>query len=341
MIDNAKYDISRYYYCFSLICAGLNSMVAWAAPETVELQPVSVPTQVVLSGRAEAVNEATLSAQVSARVKALFFDVNDRVPPNALVVVLDDAELKAQMQQAQSALRVAKTDQVRSEAEYQRYRALKNKKFVTTETLKQYQSRRDIARASVIAAQAQVTEIRQKLTYTQIKAPYGGIVTARHIEVGETAQIGQPLLSGFDLSALRVQAYVPQTLVTALKQAGYLWVEDTQGEWHKITELTIFPQADPSTHTVAVRGLLDQTALQPLPGSYVRVAIPTGEQHVLRIPQSSLIERGDLQAVYVQQDEHIVLRQVVVGERTPEGIQIITGLRAGEHIVVDGPGYQR
>ena len=340
MIDNAKYDISRYY-CFSLICAGLSSMMAWAAPETIELQPVSVSTQVVLSGRAEAVNEATLSAQVSARVKAIFFDVNDRVPPNALVVILDDAELKAQMQQAQSALRVAKTDKVRAEAEYQRYRALKNKQFVTTETLKQYQSRRDIARASVIAAQAQVTEISQKLTYTQIKAPYGGIVTARHIEVGETAQVGQPLLSGFDLSALRVQAHVPQTLVRTLKQAGYLLAEDAQGEWHKITALTIFPQADPSTHTVAVRGLLDQTAMQPLPGSYVRLAIPTGKQHVLRIPNSSLIERGDLQAVYVQQGEQLVLRQVVVGERTPDGVQIITGLHAGEHIVVDGAGYQR
>ncbi len=335
------YSIPRYYYWIGLLLAGLSHTIASATPATVELQPVTVPTVVVLNGRVEVVNEATLSAQVSARVKAILFDVNDTVPPNTLVVILDDAELNAQMQKAQSALQVAQTDKARAEAEYRRYRALKNKKFVTTETLKQYQSRRDIARASVLAAQAQMTEIRQKLTYTQVKAPYGGIVTARHIEVGETAQVGQPLLSGFDLSALRIQAHIPHTLVAALKQAGYITVQDDQGTWHKITALTIFPQADPTTHTVAVRGLLDQTALQPLPGSTLRLAIPTGEQQVLRVPTSSLVERGDLQAVYVQQGEQIVLRQVVAGERTPDGIQIIAGVQAGEQILIDGPGYQR
>ncbi len=310
-----------------------------AAPETLSLQPVTITTQVLLNGQVEAVNEATLSAQVSARVQDIRVDVNDQVPPDTLVVILDDAELKAQLQQAQSALRVARSDNTRAEADYRRYQALRKKQYVTAEAAKQYQSQRDISRANIVAARAQIAEIKQKLTYTQIKAPYGGIVTARHIKIGETAQIGQPLLSGFDLSALRVQAHVPQGLVSAIRTAGFIRAQNTAGEWHTITDLTIFPQADPATHTVTVRGLLHPTQFQPMPGSYLRLAIPTGQQQVIRIPVDSLLERGDLQAVYVQQNEAVLLRQVVTGTRTSAGIVILSGLRAGEVVLRNAARY--
>ncbi len=342
MASTKKHYIPGYScYCWiNLILVWLSCSIAWAAPATLELQPTTVTTKVVLSGQVEAVNGATLSAQVSARVQAILVDVNDTVPPNTLVVILDDAELKAQLKKAKSAWRVARSDNTQAEAEYQRYQALQEQHFVTEEVVKQYQNRRDTSRASVTAAQAEVTEIRQKLTYTRVKAPYGGTVTARHIEVGETAQIGQPLLSGFDLSALRVQAHVPQSLIAAVQQAGFIWAQDSQGAWHKITDLTIFPQANPKTHTVPVRGLLDQTKLKPLPGSSIRLAIPTGEQQVLRIPASSLIERGDLQAVYVQHGETLLFRQVIAGERTSEGVEILSGVQAGDQVVIDGHGYQ-
>ncbi|MEM6406523.1 MAG: efflux RND transporter periplasmic adaptor subunit [Pseudomonadota bacterium] len=325
-------------YSSALLAASLMTNVM-AAPETLELQPVTVATQVILSGQVEAVHEATLSAQVSARVQDIRVDVNDQVPPDTLVVVLDDAELKAQLQKAQSALRVARSDNARAEADYRRYQALQKKQYVTAEAAKQYQSQRDISRANVIAARAQIAEIEQKLTYTQIKAPYGGVVTARHIKVGETAQVGQPLLSGFDLSALRVQAHVPQGLISEIRNAGFIRAQNAAGEWHTLTDLTIFPQADPATHTVAVRGLLNPAQFQPMPGSYLLLAVPTGQQPVIRIPTDSLLERGDLHAVYVWQDGTPFLRQVVVGQRTPEGIVILSGLQAGEHILRHAAGY--
>jgi RND family efflux transporter MFP subunit len=325
-------------YCGALYAACLMSG-AIAAAETLELQPVTITTQVFLNGQVEAVNEATLSAQVSARVQDIRVDVNDQVPPNTLVVILDDAELKAQLKQAQSALRVARSDNTRAEADYRRYQALRKQQYVTAEAAKQYQSQRDISRANIVAARAQIAEIEQKLTYTQIKAPYGGIVTARHIKIGETAQIGQPLLSGFDLSALRVQTHVPQGLVPEIRKAGFIRAQNTAGEWHTITDLTIFPQADPATHTVTVRGLLHPTQFQSIPGSYLRLAIPTGQQQVIRIPADSLLERGDLQAVYVQQGEAVLLRQVVTGARTPEGVVILSGLQAGEAVLRNAAGY--
>ena len=194
--------------------------------------------------------------------------------------------------------------------------------------------------ASKLGLSGWIAQSSQNNPITRITAPYGGIVTARHIKVGETAQVGQPLLSGFDLSALRIQAHVPQTLVGAIQKAGYIWAQNTAQVWHKISDLTIFPQADPHTHTVAVRGLLNPTQFQPLPGSYLRIAIPTGTQQVIQIPPSSLLERGDLQAVYVQQDTSTVLRQVVTGKRSPTGIVILSGLQAGERILTDALAYQ-
>ena len=164
-------------------------------------------------------------------------------------------------------------------------------------------------------------------------------MTARHIKVGETAQVGQPLLSGFDLSALRVQAHVPQGLISKIRDTGSIQAQNAAGEWHTLTDLTIFPQADPATHTVTVRGLLHPAQFQPMPGSYLRLSIPTGQQQVIRIPADSLLERGDLYAVYVRQGEAVWLRQVVIGQRTPQGIVILSGLQPGEHILRNATRY--
>ena len=76
-----------------------------------------------------------------------------------------------------------------------------------------------------------------------------------------------------------------------------------------------------------------------MPGSYLRLSIPTGQQQVIRIPADSLLERGDLYAVYVRQGEAVWLRQVVIGQRTPQGIVILSGLQPGEHILRNATRY--
>lgn len=301
----------------------------------VSLQPA--PRERVWDGVVEAVNQATVSAQTAGRVVELPFDVNDKVPAGAVIVRFTDVEQQAALRQAQAQLRSATAAADEAEADYTRTQNIYERKLVARAQYDQAVARRDAARAALEATNAAVRAAAEQLDYTVVRAPYAGVVTRRYVEVGESVRPGQLLISGIGIGAKRVNVIVPQSDVDAIRlhHSAAVLLDPDGTRRIAATELTVFPYADPQTHSFQVRVALPEEGAALNPGTTVKVAFLVGAEPRLVIPAGAVVQRSEVTAVYVLQTDGMMLRQVRLGHRHGDQVEVHAGLREGERVVAD------
>ncbi|MDX1457994.1 MAG: efflux RND transporter periplasmic adaptor subunit, partial [Marinobacter sp.] len=182
-------------------------VTAQPAFETVERR--SFHETVHLDGIIEAVQQSTVSAQTSGTVQRLPYDVDDSVAAGDLIVQLEDSEQRSRLRQAQAGLEEAEAALSDAKQRFERIDAVHERGLVSRQEFDQARNNLAAARARVERARATVSEAQEQLSYTRVVAPYGGILTERHVEVGESVNPGQPLLSGLSLEQLRVVVELP------------------------------------------------------------------------------------------------------------------------------------
>ena len=319
-------------------CSGQHEL----APEmnTQELQTIKVQTQnqngqSAWDGVIEAVQQVQLSAQTTGRVSKVLVDVNDQVKANDLLVQLSAIEQQAGVNTAQAQLNAAKAQAVAAQNTYQRYESLVKKQYISKQQFDQAVSERNAANAQVAALQSQVIQANQQTGYTQIRAPFSGIVSDRFVEPGESITNGQAIVSLFNPENLRIEVQVPQSTAEALRANPKAKVELVDGTSIKVKELVVFPSADGNSHSIKVRVLLPENIETIKPGQVAKVIfdVPATNPVVL-IPKSAIWQRGELSAVYVVTDKNIFLRQVRLGETRGESIELISGVNSGERIAL-------
>lgn len=289
-------------------------------------------------GTVEAVREAVLSAQTGGRVTAVDVDVNDRVVAGQVLLRLTVVEQQAGVDAARAQLRAAEASAVEAERQYQRFASLARDKYVSGAQLDQARAGRDAANAARDAARAQVSAAGQNADYTTVRAPYAGIVAARRVEPGETVGPGQPLLTVYAPDDLRIEVRVPQSVADAIRAKPQARVVLDDGRSLDAREVVVYPAADPASHSVPVRIALPRIdAPAPAPGATARVVFPiaaTADGGV-RIPDAAVARRGELTAVYVVKDGRVLLRQVRLGARHGDAVDVLAGLAAGEVVARD------
>jgi RND family efflux transporter MFP subunit len=327
-----------------LIVAGCGSKTspaaALAAPPltSIVIQAMRTPLERSVDGTVEAVNQATVAAQTSGRVAEILYDVNDVVPAGAVIIRLKGTEQRAGLQGAEAALTEAKARNIEAATSYQRISDLFQRRVVSRAQFDQATANRDAAAARLAAAEAGLTTAREGVGYTEIRAPYGGVVTKRLVEVGETVGPGTPLMTGLSLRDLRVETTIPQSIVMQvrkLKQAA-VYVGDQR---IAATKITIFPEVATPSSTFRARLDLPPGAIDLAPGMYVKVGLVIGEADRILVPVSAVIERSEVTGVYVI-DGHgqVSLRYVRPGHRFGDQLEILSGLVAGERIALDPIG---
>ncbi len=305
------------------------------AEEMVTLQAEPVARWLTLDGRVEPINQGTVAAQTSGRVVRMLVDVNDRVEAGAPLLEISGNEQSAAVEGAKARLARAQAQQSEADRQLTRFQALSVKGVVTRSQLDNAQAAALAARAEVKAADAALVQAREAFGYTRILAPYGGVVTARHVELGETVAPGTPLLSGLSLDALRVESELPQSLLgSAALQSDAIEVLLPGGAIQPL-RIKRFDYADPQSHTFRLRLDLPEHQAGVLPGMWVKVRVRLGERNALMIPAGALLRQGELSAVYLRRGEAWTLTPVRVGESEGERVEILAGLKAGDRIAAD------
>lgn len=297
----------------------------------------SIGNRFHLDGRIEAVNRATVSAQTSGRIVELPYDVDDYVPAGAVIVRFRDTEQQAGVSQAEAALEEAVARNVQAQKDLDRIAGLREQAVVSQAEFDRAEAAAEAAAARLESARAALESAREQLEYTRVRAPYAGIVTARHVELGELARPGQPLMSGLSLEKLRMVVDVPQSLVGPVRDGARLTVLTPQGRELDAEISSIFPFADEATHSFRLRAELPELeGARLFPGMLVRAVFVTGEREALLLPAEAVARRGEVTAAYVQgQDGELQFRQLRSGREHDGKIEILAGIAAGEKVALD------
>lgn len=293
------------------------------------------PLERLFDGTVEAVNQATMSAQTSGRIAEVFYDVDDYVEPGAAIVRFSDVEQQSALQQANANLAeaIARGNQARDD--FTRVSGLYESGSASKREYDQALAANESAVARIAAARSAVDSAQQQVEYTLVRAPYAGIVTERHVEVGEAVAVGQPLMSGLSLEILRVVVDLPQQVAAQVRQhrAAVILTDDGRVE---ATGVTIFPYAHSASNTFRVRLDLPEGQFGLYPGMFVKVAFVIGESERLLVPTAALMQRSEVTGVYVIGDSgQVRMRQVRVGPAFGERTEVLSGLRAGERVADD------
>jgi len=315
------------------LLAGISLQVQ--ALETQPVQRANLVERIQLDGVIEAVHQATVSAQTSGQVRKVYFDVDDAGAPGEVRVELDSTEQRARLNQAEASLREAQAGLQDAKQNFARIEGIYKRELASQAQLDQARNQLSAAEARMSRAQAGVTEARKQLEYTRIIAPYGGIMTERHVEVGSSVNPGQPLMSGLSLKELRVVVALPQRYTASAREKREAKVMLDTGRVLETSSMTFYPYADPETHTFRVRMNLENPEGDLFPGMLVKVNLPVAERSALWIPASALVERGELRAVYLLDDKGLPrLRQVRIGSREGDRLEVLSGLSEGERLVL-------
>jgi RND family efflux transporter MFP subunit len=309
-------------------------------------QPPQLDTLVVAAGDSggglawdgvvQAVEQSVLSAQTGGRVAQLAADVGQRVAQGEVLLRLTSEEQAAATGTARAQLRAAEAQASEAAVRFDRANELVGRQLISRDEFDRVRAARDAAAANRDAAAAQLAQSTQQLGYTVVRAPYAGVVAARHVEQGETIAPGQSLFVMYAPTHLRLEVQLPQSDAEAVRRNAAATVVLADGRELKPAKVTVHPSSDALAHSTTVRLLLPSITDPPRPGQTVKVrfaaaAGPAGTW----LPATAVVSRGELTGAYVVDAEGVVLRQLRAGRALGGRIEILAGLAPGERVAAD------
>lgn len=353
-------------------CGGTEEHVAEETGTTsvsvLTVRSSQVDKRFIASGTLGGSQTAVLTSKAPGYVQEIRFKPGDRVQSGQVLFVLEDRELGAKLRAAQAGLEEARQGLIEEEnglkatqaearvatATYERFKTLKEKRAVAPQEFDEVEGRYTAAvarkekaeaalrrvQSSLVRAEAQLEAVK---SYTQVTAPFSGQVTERLVDIGNLAAPGTPLGVIERAGGLRAEASVPES------QAGRIQVGDEALVWFQDEREPVAGRVgevhqgvDVMTRAFRVQvdlpeDLPEAPGVNPRPGMFVRVGFNVGQTERILIPMAAVSRRGQLEMVYVVEDDHARTRLVTIGPRRGNQVEVLSGLSDGDVIVTD-PG---
>lgn len=287
-----------------------------------KVRKIIAANQMEVVGTVQAVERAEISAKISGNIINFKVNLGSKVEQGDLLVELSAGEILAKKQQAEAQLKQTKRNLAREEK-------LLKKNATTPHTVK---SLRDSTRIAEAAYREAVT----MLGYTRITAPFSGLITQKIGNVGDLATPGKPLLYIEEENNLQVLADIPEVMLLRVKIGDKLSVFVPSANLRiEAIVAEVSPVADPSSRSAPIK--LHVTYDPRLrSGQFARVTLALEQAETLTIPSSALIPLGQIERVFVKQDNKASLRLVRSGTRNNGSIEILSGLFEGETVITQG-----
>ncbi|BCR03267.1 RND transporter [Desulfuromonas versatilis] len=318
----------------------------------VKLVPTPLAGGNAYVGTVESPDRGVLAARLDGRVASLAVREGDLVKAGDLLVTLAENTAGDQLRQAEAGLASAKGASAAAEARlqlaqstFERFERLKASEAITPQEFDRVAAELEMARQGAEAAGAAVRgaaagrdAAQTAQGYSRVTAPYAGRVARRLVEEGSTVMPGTPLLALDREGVWRVRAEFPEALSGQVAAGDRYSVElPALGRSLSGTVAEVLPAADPQSRSFQVKLTLeDGEGLSS--GLFARVRAVGGEQTALLVPAAAVVTRGQLTAVYVAEEGILRYRLVKLGRRLGEQVEILSGLREGETLVVEGAG---
>lgn len=328
-----------------------------AAPSIPVVRPKvqAVSDTLEITGNAAAVNQVKLIARVTGFLEQIHFEDGALVHKGDLLFTIQQAQYKAQLQQALAQLQLQQAALVYAKTEVMRYTALLRRDAATQVDVDHWNFEQKSAEANIQSAQAQAAIAQLNLDYTEVRAPFNGLMGKHLIDIGNVvggngqqaalADITQldPIYVVANIStqqAQQIRANLDQRRLT-LAELHQVPVEAAlSGETgfpHRGTLEYVAPAIDPATGTLLVRGILPNPTNALVPGVFVTVRLPMGRttQSALLVPDRTLQEdQGGRYVLVVGADDLVQQRYVHTGALVGNLRVVTSGLSANDLVVV-------
>lgn len=319
-----------------LALAGATVVAVHAAPpagatppaipvEAVGVRTGAVATELTAVGSLRADESVIIRPEIAGRVAAVAFDEGQRVTAGQLLLRLDGTIQQAELDQAQAAL-------VLAERNAQRAKELFAKGAGTARSV-------DETAAELQAATAQVALSKARLSKTELRAPFAGVVGLRQVSVGDYVTPGQALVNLEDLDPVKAEFRLPETTLALLRpgQAIRVGVDAFPDRSFEGEVYAIDPRVDPEGRSVVLRARLPNPQHLLRPGLFARVTLVVDRNpNALLVPEQAVFPRGERQFVYRVLDSKAVLTAVRTGQRREGQIAILEGVSASDTVVTAG-----
>lgn len=340
----------------ALMSCGKEEHPATARPETVRnvpllsVQRAEIPDVLEAVGTVQAAQTSQLASQTMGNIVEIRAREGDHVQRGQVLAVIDDAQPRAAVDRAQAAAMAAQqeltatdTDLALANATLTRYQSLYDRKSVSPQEFDEVksraqgaQARRDMARAGEAQAQAALAQAKTSLEYTRVRAPYDGVVTEKKVDAGMLASPGMPLFTIEDVRRYRLEATINETDLHSVKlgQNVPVVIDALNNTQISGKVVQIVPAVDPGSRSFVVKiELPNANGLRS--GLYGRAQFPRGERPAVMIPRAAVVQRGQLQGVFVLDSNRVAgLRYVTLGRESGDTVEVLAGLDGGEQLVV-------
>jgi RND family efflux transporter MFP subunit len=319
----------------------------------IAVQSNSVPDSLEAVGTVRAALTTQIASQSMGNIIEVRAQEGDRVQSGQVLAVIDDAQLRAGVQQSEAAVTAAQKEVSSAETELalaqstlKRYQQLFDKKSVSPQEFDEMktrsqaaEARRDMARAGEAQASAALTQAKTSLGNTQVRAPFAGVVTEKKAEAGAFVSPGMPLFILEDSARYRLEATVDENDIHFVRagEAVPVLLDSIDGAAFRGKVTQIVPAADAASRSFLVKIELPADA-RLRSGLFGRAHFPRGTRSAVFVPRTTIVERGQLRGVFVVDANQIAqLRYVTLGNSSEQNVEVLSGLQVGEKLVAS-PG---
>ncbi|HUH46910.1 MAG TPA: efflux RND transporter periplasmic adaptor subunit [Arenibacter sp.] len=300
---------------------------------------------VTASGKIESKNSADLSTRMMGYVTSLNVKTGQKLSKGQLLVSLNNTDLRAKKAQTDASIAQARATYNNAKKDFERFTILYRQQSASQKELDDITAYYEMAKAGLEAAKQMGNEVMAQFPYTNIMAPFSGVVTGTYVKEGDMANPGMPLVGIEGGSEFQVTAMVPESEIAHIQngmRAEVLVKSLDRTLQGKVIEVSSSSRNTGGQYLVKI-ALEENTSV--LSGMYVNVVFPVegqpgnkGSTTVL-VPKSALIDQGQLKGIYtVNKNNTAILRWLRLGRPYGEQVEVLSGLSVGERFIIGADG---
>lgn len=301
------------------------------------------PDMLRATGAIEPWQEAVVSAQVGGqRLVEILAEVGDSVRAGQVLARFDTATLRAEEAELTASVQQAQASLLEAEANRERALALKERNLLSAQDVTRQVTQADVARAQLAAAEARLASKRLQLKYAEVVAPDAGVVSARSATLGDVAQVGAELFRLIRQSRLEWRGELTAQQLARVTVGADVELALPDGTRTKARVRQIAPMLSERSRLATVYADLPSGS-QARAGMYAEGTVLLEQTPAVVVPSTSIVIRDGRSLVFALdatgEVAKVVARQVQVGRRMGDLVEIREGVALGERIVAQGAGF--
>lgn len=312
---------------------------------TITAKAVGGTEQFILPGNVKAWHEATIYARTNGYIKKWDVDIGSKVKKGDLLAVIETPELDAQLKQAEADLNTAIANSKLAQISSKRWQNLIKTQSVSQQEVDEKVNSAAALKALVIAAQANVNRLQELVNFERVIAPFDGIITARHTDLGALINQGStgnvPLFEIAQINPLRIYVKIPQNYSARItpKMSVNLKFAEHPGQKFAAQLIETAHAIDPTTRTLLAQFKVDNKKGLLLAGGYTEVLFTLKmPADAIRIPVEALLfQAAGMQVAILDKNNHVQLRAINITRDFGDEVEIQTGIKSGEKIILYPP----